>query len=68
MKIRVNINGILEAEMELPEMKTGDSSVRDWDTWHSNQYIQAMRFIDKCATQATAMERARPRELDTTTP
>ena len=66
MKIRVTINGILEAEMEIPDTSTSAMGSRDWNTWHENQHTQALKFISRCAENAVTVAQGIPRELETT--
>lgn len=68
MKIRVTINGILEAEAEFPDPGSSTFIGRDWNTWHENQHTQAITFITRCADKAIAVAQAMPRELESPEP
>lgn len=67
MKIRVTINGILEAEAEFESPASvsalGSSS---WVVWEADHHSRALKFISECAKQAIAVAQGMPRELETT--
>lgn len=69
MKIRVTINGILEAEAEFESpgsvSSLGSSS---WELWQADHHKKALEFISRCADCAIIVAQGVPSELDTTTP
>ena len=52
MKLTVRITGVLEAELEIPDATTSGLGVANWNSWHENQYVQAIRFISDCSNEA----------------
>ena len=67
MKIRVNINGILEAEAEFEAPGSVSAlGAGSWTLWEADHHKKALQFIAQCSEQAVRIIQATPQELDAT--